>query len=294
MKASLMSTASRAWRGGRAGWKLHILSSFSSAVAFVCLASALLVVFNLDSVRERWARAGRASIYLREGTSEESVGELRKALEQTGGITSVRYVSQADARREVVGDRSDDTLAALPVEAFPASIEIEVAHGLSDTEVASITEKLGKIGAVESIETYQRYTEKLKSLLHAGVIASLILALVVLAAVVSVVASTVRLSLQRRKIEIEVLHLVGASESYVRGPFVVEGCVQGASGAAAAVVLLGLLYLLVREHAAEMLRVMIGVSPTFLPWYAVLSLVALGAALGAIASQFSLRRMVSA
>ncbi|HQP37735.1 MAG TPA: permease-like cell division protein FtsX [Polyangiaceae bacterium] len=294
MKASLMSTASRAWRGGRADWKLHILSSFSSAVAFVCLASALLVVFNLDSVRERWARAGRASIYLREGTSEESVGELRKALEQTGGITSVRYVSQADARREVVGDRSDDTLAALPVEAFPASIEIEVAHGLSDTEVASITEKLGKIGAVESIETYQRYTDKLKSLLHAGVIASLILALVVLAAVVSVVASTVRLSLQRRKIEIEVLHLVGATESYVRGPFVVEGCVQGASGAAAAVVLLGLLYLLVREHAAEMLRVMIGVSPTFLPWYAVLSLVALGAALGAIASQFSLRRMVSA
>lgn len=294
MKAGLMSTASRAWRGGRADWKLHLLSSFSSAVAFVCLASALLVVFNLDSVRERWARAGRASIYLKDGTSEESIGELRKALEQTPGITAVRYVSPADARRETVGDHADETLAALPVEAFPASIEIEVASGLSDADVATLTGKLGKIGSVESIETYQRYTDKLRSLLHAGVLASLVLAFVVLAAVVSVVASTVRLSLQRRKIEIEVLHLVGATESYVRGPFIVEGCVQGASGALAAVLMIGVLYLVVREHVSEMLRMMLGVAPTFLPWYAVFGLVALGASLGAVASRFSLRRMVSA
>ena len=293
MKAETMSTASRAWRGGRADWKLHLLSSFSSAVAFVCLASALLVVFNLDSVRERWARSGRASVFLKEGTSEEAITDLRRALEQTPGITAVRYVSQADARHEVIADKSESALASLPVEAFPASIEIEVATSMSDTEIASITDKIGKLAPVESIETYQRYTDKLKSLLHAGVAASLVLALVVLAAVVSVVASTVRLALQRRKIEIEVLHLVGATEQYVRRPFVVEGCVQGAAGAAAAVILLAILYLVVREHVSDVLRVLIGVPPTFLPWYAVGGLVALGALLGATASHFSLKRMVT-
>ena len=293
MKAESMSTASRAWRGGRADWKLHVLSSFSSAVAFVCLASALMVVFNLDSIRERWARSGRASIFLKEGTTEESISELRRALEQTSGITAVRYVSPSDARREVVSDKSESSLAALPVDAFPASIEIEVATALSDTEIANITEKVGKLAPVESIETYQRYTDKLKSLLHAGVAASLLLAFVVLAAVASVVASTVRLSLQRRKIEIEVLHLVGATEQYVRRPFVVEGCVQGASGAVAALLLLGILYLVVRENVAEVLRSLLGVPPTFLPWYAVVGLVALGATLGAAASHFSLKRMVT-
>lgn len=293
MKAESMSTASRAWRGGRADWKLHLLSSFSSAVAFVCLASALLVVFNLDAVRERWARSGRASVFLKEGTSEEAVTDLRKALEQTPGVTAVRYVSPSDARREVVADKTEASLAALPAEAFPASLEIELGNAVSEVQVASMTEKLAKIGPVESIETYQRYTDKLKSLLHAGVAASLVLALVVLAAVVSVVASTVRLAMQRRKIEIEVLHLVGATEQYVRRPFVVEGCVQGAAGAAAAVLLLSIMYLVVREHVADVLRVMIGVPPTFLPWYAIAGLVMLGAAIGAVASHFSLKRMVT-
>jgi cell division transport system permease protein len=124
-------------------------------------------------------------------------------------------------------------------------------------------------------------------------VASLILALVVLAAVVSVVGSTVRLALQRRRIEVDVLRLVGASEQYVRRPFVVEGCVLGAVGAASAVALLGIMYLVVRTQVADVVTMMLGVQPTFLPWYAVAGLVVLGALLGAASSHLSLRRMVT-
>ena len=58
------------WRAGRSNWRLQALSIFSLAVAFVCLASALLVVTNLESVRERWSRAGRATVYLRDDVGE--------------------------------------------------------------------------------------------------------------------------------------------------------------------------------------------------------------------------------
>lgn len=61
------SVATRAFRSGRADWRMHTLSVFSLAVAFVCLASALLVVTNLEALRERWARVGRASVYLEGG-----------------------------------------------------------------------------------------------------------------------------------------------------------------------------------------------------------------------------------
>lgn len=288
-----MSTASRAWRGGRADWKLHALSGFSLAVAFICLASALLVVFNLDAVRQRWSRAGRASIYLRDGATPKMVAELRAALDKTPGVTSVRYVSQEDARQEVAGGSTDAALASLPPEAFPASIEVEVADSISTVDLAGITANLKQIPVVDSVETYDQYMSKLQGLMHAGVIASLVLAIVVLAAVVSVVASTVRLALQRRRIEVDVLRLVGASEQYVRLPFVVEGCALGAAGAAAAIGLLGVMYLIVRTHVQDVVTVMLGVPPTFLPWYAVLGLVALGAFLGAGASHFSLRRMVT-
>jgi cell division transport system permease protein len=79
------------------------------------------------------------------------------------------------------------------------------------------------------------------------VLASAILAAVVFAAVVSVVASTIRLTLQRRRIEVEVLKLVGATDDYVGRPFVIEGAVQGALGSFLAIVLVFVLFLVVRS-----------------------------------------------
>lgn len=268
------------------------MSGFSLAVAFICLASALLVVFNLDSVRQRWSRAGRASIYLRDGATAQMVSELRSALDKTPGIVGVRHVSQEDARQEVIGASKDAAMALLPVEAFPASLEIQVASTLSDVDLAGITNHLRQIPAVESVETYEQYTTKLQGLMQAGLVASLVLTLIVLAAVVSVVASTVRLALQRRRVEVDVLRLVGASERYVRQPFVVEGCVLGASGAAMSVILLGAIYLILRTHVADVVSMMLGVEPTFLPWYAAMGLVGFGAAVGAASSHLSLRKMV--
>ena len=62
-----VSTTRRARRGMVREWRLHALSVFSLAVAFVCLGASLLVVANLRLVEQRWAHAGRASVYLRDG-----------------------------------------------------------------------------------------------------------------------------------------------------------------------------------------------------------------------------------
>src|SRR5690606_21230492 len=118
-------------------------------------------------------------------------------------------------------------------------------------------------------------------------------ALLVLGAVVSVVGSTMRLLLQRRKIEVEVLRLVGATNEFVRRPFVLEGATQGALGSAAAVGLVGLLYLLVRGSVDGQLAALVGVTPRFLPWEMALGMIALGGALGAATAFFSLRKLAT-
>ena len=105
--------------------------------------------------------------------------------------------------------------------------------------------------------------------------------LIVLGAVVSVVSSRIRLTLQRRRIEVEVLKLVGATDGYVRKPFVIEGAAQGAIGAVLAMLLLGVLYAIVRGHFDGQLAVLLGTAPTFLPWPVALSMVLLGAGVGA-------------
>lgn len=272
---------------------MQALSIFSLAVAFVCLASALLVVTNLAAVRDRWSRAGRATVYLRDSATDAETTELIRALEATEGVKKVRLVTSAEARREVVHDEGDKALAALPASAFPASIEIGFTDDVSDEALASMTVKLRALPAVESVETYQRWTERLSSLLGGGVTASACLAVIVLCAVVSVIGSTMRLLLHRRRIEVEVLKLVGATDGFVRRPFIIEGATQGAAGAGAALLMLGALFLIVRGRFDHELAALLGISPSFLPWPVALGMVALGGALGAATALLTLRKMVA-
>ena len=99
-------------------------------------------------------------------------------------------------------------------------------------EVGAIAEKLRGIPSVESVETYQRWTDRVSRSCVGASRRARVLALVVFAAVISVIGSTMRLALHRRRIEVEVLKLVGATDRFVRRPFLVEGAVQGALGAA--------------------------------------------------------------
>jgi cell division transport system permease protein len=280
------------WRAGRSNWRLQALSIFSLAVAFVTLASALLVVTNLSSVRERWSRAGRATVYLRDDVSDTDVQALVKALEQTEGVSRVRYVSREVARSEVVSETGDTQLASLPPEAFPASVELGFGDAVDDMKLSVIALKLQSLPTVDTVETYNRWTERLSSLLAGGVTASILLALVVFAAVVSVVASTMRLLLEKRRLEVEVLRLVGATTRFVCRPFVVEGAMQGAAGAGMAVMLLAVLYQVVRGRFDNQLAALLGVQPTFLPWSMVAGMVAVGAVLGSLTAFISLRKAV--
>jgi cell division transport system permease protein len=275
----------------RREWRLNVLSVFSLAVAFVCLGAALLVVVNLYTVETRWAHAGRASVYLKDSATTEDVERFRAALLKVPGVTAARYVPSGDARQELGHELAPgDELLALPVEAFPASIEVEVQPEMPDADLTAMAEKLKQLPSVDDVETYQAWTERLARLVRAGVAASVLLALVVFVSVLAVVGSTIRLALQRRGVEVEVLRLVGATDQFVRAPFVVEGSVQGALGAAGAVALLGALFLLVRGRLDGELTALVGLEPQFLPWSVALAMVAVGAGLGAAAALVSLRR----
>jgi cell division transport system permease protein len=287
------STRRRAMRGLVREWRLHVLSICSLIVAFACLGAALLAVVNLSAIEQRWAHAGRASVYLKDNANERDVQALHDALLLVPHIAGVRYVSSAEARTEF-GKREMEMhgeLAGLPVDAFPSSLEIDVAQDLTDAELADIVHKMRELPSVDDVETYRSWTDRLAKLLSGGVMASAVLSCVVLGAVLAVVGSTMRLALQRRRIEVEVLKFVGATDDFVRKPFVLEGFVEGGAGALGAVVLLASLFLLVRGRVDVEIAGLVGMAPTFLPWPIAFGMVALGAVLGALAALLSVRTL---
>lgn len=289
-----MTTIERAVRGIKSDVRAHLLSVFSVGVAFVCLVATLLVLVNVERIQARWASIGQVSVYLKPGTAPDQIVELERALKATEGVLAARYVSSEAARRDLLRDDPDEILSSLPEQAFPASIELETADQLLAAKKQRLTTQLRGLPAVETIETYDNYSKKLDHALVGGVAAAAILAFVVLLAVVSVVSSTMRLSLQRRKMEVEVLRLVGATNDYVRRPLLVEGMAQGSLGALFAVALVLALYGILRASMTEQFSLLFGVEPSFLSFPFCLGLLAAGAVLGVFAASLSLRKMLSA
>lgn len=288
-------TTRRARRGMLREWRLHVLSVFSLSVAFVCLGAALLVVANLRQIEDRWARTGRVSVYLKDAAGQQEIEALKHALSSVNGIAGVDYVSSGQARTQF-GEQQGTSLgdlAALPPEAFPASLELDVRPEVTDAALAEMVQKLKQLPAVDAVETYEAWTERLARLVRGGVAASILLALVVFASVLAVVGSTIRLALQRRRTEVEVLKLVGATDGFVKGPFLLEGSAQGALGAVGAILLLGICFAMIRGRLDAELAQLIGVEPTFLPWPAAVAMVAVGALLGTIAAALGLRKLVT-
>jgi len=287
------SMAARAWRAGRTDWRLHLLSIFSVSVAFLCLGSALLVVTNLQAARDRWARVGRATVYLRDGADPAQVRALHDALNTTPGLRSVRFSSSSEVRHELLRTAETSPLQALPDQAFPAVIDLDFPPELSEAEITAITSKIGSVPVVESVDTYGTWSERLGSLFRGGLLASVLLATIVLGAVVSVVASTMRLALERRRTEIEVLQLVGATARYVRGPFLVEGAVEGTLGATAALGFLWALHGIVRSRWDSDLGTLLGIDWVFLSVPVMGAVLLLGTLLGTVSSLLSLRRLAT-
>jgi cell division transport system permease protein len=288
-----MNAWRRALRGGLHDWQLQLSSVFSVCVAFICLGSALILVANIEELRQRWSHNGRASVYLQQSASPAEVEAIAHALEKTGGVVRVEHVSSEAARAELL-QSGDEVLAALPAEAFPESLEVRVHDPEHTGALASVAEKLRFLPKVESVETYDAWGQKLGSLLRSALIAASVLGLVVLVTVVSVVGSAIRLSLQRRRIEVQVLKVVGATDDYVRRPFLIEGAAQGALGASVALAVMVVLFLAAHVRFDSELSLLLGAPPRFLPWYAMLALIGLGGSLGAVSAHLNLKKLLLA
>ncbi len=297
----------RALKGLRQQFGTQMLSIATVALALFCMAGALLVLENAGAMVRRWGSPVKVTVFLAEGASVDQVDSLRRALAALPGasvdqvdslrralaalpeVEDARYVSSAEARQSL--SQGDNTVGSAPVELFPATIELRlVPSAVTAERVASVALRVRRIPMVAEVETYRGFTERLRGLLAGGRAAAGIVALGVLLCVFAVVSNTVRMSLAARLREIEVLRLVGATRSYIRGPFLIEGAMLGTIGAAVAVAVLAVVFMTLRSQFELSLGTVLGLHPVFLPWSVLAMLIVGGGMLGALGSAAALRR----
>jgi cell division transport system permease protein len=288
--------------GFREGWASIWRARGSSASAIVAIALAmvvlgalLLVTWNLDRLLAQWTSAAELSIFLRDDATSEQRGAIEGVVDGSGVAEAREYVSKTDAlarfRREFadVASLADD----LDDNPFPASVEVRLLASADNLRMTALVERLGGLPGVSDVrydrEWLRRVGSGLTAMRRTGFAFGLLMAL---AAGVTV-ASVVRLGLQARREEIEIMQLVGSPISFIRGPFVAEGILLGGIGALLALTALWMAYLLAGSWwGAELTAFLDGESIRFLPIPLCLTLAVGGMAVGGLGGLAAARHAV--
>jgi len=218
--------------------------------------------------------------------SPEQRRAVDAALASSDVVASREYVSKADALtrfRQTFSDlsRALDGLGGNPL---PASIEARLRAG-PDTSAAvdALAARLQQMPGVADVRYDRQWLARLMSAIGVVRGVGLVLGAVLTVAAALTVANVVRLALYARRDELEIMQLVGAPQAFIRGPFVMEGVLQGGAGAILALAALGVAFLALRGRYLVPLASAINISSVrFLPVELCVLLVVGGMAVGCL------------
>ena len=186
-----------------------------------------------DEVRSRVV----VDVYVKEGASDSERAALETRLQTMANVKSVEYIPKEEAL-EIMSERNNEAFALLGSNPLPDSFRVTPSDPDGVGEIASALTGPGQLAAVDEVRNRRQDTDKIVNAtgLVKGVTAGLAILFVI--ASMALVANTIRLSIFARRREVEVMKLVGATNWFVRWPFMLEGILCGAIGAVAAIMLL--------------------------------------------------------
>jgi cell division transport system permease protein len=225
----------------------------------------------------------------REVTPKET-DNVRVKLESDSRVKSVDYVSKEEAYR-IMQKRAPELLEQLPANPFPASFKVQPDKGEYTQAIAESVSGAQKPPGVEKVNYGEKTAKRVLQVARVFTVLSVLGIVVLLIAATILIGNTIRLSIFARRREIEVMKLVGASNWFVRGPFVLEGMLCALFGSIAAVILLFLGKELVLPVVLHSDRTDSEVHGLAFFWNAAI-LIAVGLTLGAAGSGLTLRRFL--
>ena len=227
------------WRGRRSG----SLSTATIAVALFVLGVFLIATSNLERLGREWSNSAEMSVYLTDTATAEQRATIERILATGNIVASHQYLSKADALARFKRTFKDmsGTVESLGENPLPASYEVQLRPGAEnavDLLLAEIRQSPGVADVRYDREWLQRLASAVAVVRGAGIVLGVLLTI----AAALTVANVVRLGLFARRDELDIMQLVGAPQLYIRGPFVMEGTLQGGIGALLALLALAAVF----------------------------------------------------
>jgi cell division transport system permease protein len=271
-----------------------LVSVLTIALSLFLGAAFALALFTAKALLASWGAQASVTLYLDRALTDQQGHALAQEVQARAADADVVYVDRATALSRLRVDLGDlaGSLDGLAQNPLPPSLEVTPRTALPPSGLRMLAAQLGRLPGVQEVDYGREWLDKLEALGRASRTFGAGALIAVLGAALLVVANTIRLAVYARRDEIEIMKLVGATDAYVRAPFLLEGLLQGLLGAglAVAAVLAMQRWLLPQAQAAFAFAA--GVAPPrFLPAHGA-ALLGLGAAVGLLGSWLAVARFL--
>lgn len=268
---------------------MSVATVLTAAIMLLLFDGFVTVVSHLGGTLEALEQKVNLIAYIRDDAAPSEVLAVRDRLQQNPNVLEVDFISKDAAMQRLRQQLSDrqDLLGMVQGNPLPASLEVRLRD---PGGMQALARRLRDDPALEEVAVQESVVDRLVALTHyartAGAVMVLSLGLVTL----FIIVNTIRLAVYARRQEIEIMKLVGATDWFIRWPFLLEGVLDGLLGAVAAVAVLLLSYRPLLAHFMSLVTFLqLEFDPLFAPKLATLTL-AVGILVGGAGSYISVRR----
>ena len=262
------------------------------AVSLLVLGMFLMIFLNTNNLAQYLENQVQISVYMQDSATDKELASVQDKLTKMPGVVKVTQVNKQQALerfKKRLGDQ-EQLLNSLGKEnPFPNSFEVQVDN---PDRIKVLTPQIGQLPKVETAKFGQEVVEHLFQLTKILRLGGIVLVVFLAMATLFIISNTIRLTVFARRKEVIIMKYVGATDWFIRWPFLLEGMTLGFFGAVVAFVLINSIYasLLDRIHATLAFLPLLPTSPLLL--YVDLFLLAAGTGIGALGSYISLRKFL--
>lgn len=270
--------------------KLMSLASISVVTAsMIVLGLFLIISINLKYNIQKLEQQPQMQVYCDPELDDEQIKVIEQAIKNDARVKKYTYVSKKEAlekMKEMLGE-DQDVLEGLGDDFMPVSFIIEL-NNLKDAK--GVVEAFKLIEGVSNVRYSQERIDILIKIATWVQVGNIVLTIILLAVAMFIISNTIKLTVFARRKEINIMKYIGATDWFIRWPFIVEGVVIGLVGAAIGFLAISIIYALLSSKVSEGINIISLVSLRELQIVVTYTFALVGIVIGSLGSAVSIRK----
>ena len=268
----------------------------SIAAVLIILGIVLIMVLSINNlVTETTSKFDELQIFLEDDLTVEQLDKIENSVKNTEGVISVVYLSKDQALEDFKKDWEEN--ASLLEGLDPNPLQNSYIVQLKDIEYAdNVVDKSSNLDGVDEVKYYKDIIDKMLVVANYVRGGGLIIIAILILVSIFIISNTIKITVTARKREVNIMKYVGATNGYIRGPFIIEGVLFGLIGAILSILIVNYGYKYFFNHISNELYVLFTVylvPPNALIKDLSIIFVSIGMGIGALGSMVSIRRFLN-